>query len=276
MDEGGPTRRFPSSGGSVAWDRHGAGPPLVLVHGTPASSHLWRRITPRLAERFSVHVWDLLGYGGSEKREGQNVSIAAQARLLADLLEHWDLDAPAVVGHDVGAAIVLRAHLRHGRRFRRIALLDAVAFNPWLTPTTTHIRAHLEHYRAMFLPAFEELVRAHLSTAVHRSMDEETVDAYLAPWRGEEGRAAYLRKIVQVDEGQTAELEPLLGSIRVPVLVIWGERDRWLDPSLGRRLAGAIPEARLVLVPEAGHFVTEDAPEEVAAHLLEFFGDDSA
>ena len=115
-----------TSVGEVAYEVFGEGPPVVLVHGTPTRSYMWRNIVPALAEHRSVYVYDLLGYGESEKGEGQDVSIAAQARLLKELVEAWGLEEPAIAGHDIGAGIVLRAQLLEGVRFSRVAVLDAV------------------------------------------------------------------------------------------------------------------------------------------------------
>jgi pimeloyl-ACP methyl ester carboxylesterase len=258
-------------GGSVAWDRLGEGPPLVLVHGTPSWSYLWRKVAPALAERFSVHLLDLLGYGDSEQRHGHDVSIAAQGRLLAELLERWGLDAPGLVGHDIGAATVLRAHLLEGRGAGRIALVDAVALNPWNTPTTRHIRAHLDAYRTMPPHIYEEVVKAHLRTAVERPLDDATLAGYLAPWRGRDGQEAYFRKIAQWTEDDVGALEPLLPGLSVPVRILWGERDRWLDRSVAARLCARIPGAELRLIPDAGHFAPEDAPDAVTRELLAFF-----
>jgi pimeloyl-ACP methyl ester carboxylesterase len=75
------------SGGERAYDALGYGPPVILVHGTPGRSYVWRNVASKLADRFTVHVFDLLGFGESERREGLDVSIAAQARLLAELVE---------------------------------------------------------------------------------------------------------------------------------------------------------------------------------------------
>ncbi len=255
----------------MAWERIGDGPPVVLVHGTPSRSFLWRNVAPALAERFSVYLFDLLGYGDSERREDQDVSITAQGRLLAGLLEHWGLESPDLVGHDIGGATVLRAHLIEGRAVRRIALVDAVALNPWNTPTTAHIRAHLDAYRTMPIHIYEEIVTAHLRSAVHKPLAHEVLAAYLAPWRGEDGRAAYLRKIEQWTDDDVGGLEPLLASLRVPVRILWGEEDRWLDRSVADRLRARIRDAELRLIPNAGHFSPEDAPTVVARELLEFF-----
>jgi pimeloyl-ACP methyl ester carboxylesterase len=259
------------SGGIVAHDRLGEGPPLVLVHGTPSWSFLWRRVAPMLAADFSVHMFDLLGYGDSEKGEALDVSIDAQSRLLSELLDLWALDRPLVAGHDIGGAIVLRAHLLGGRSFERIALIDSVVFNPWLTPTTMHIRAHLDAYRTMPVHIYEQVVRAHLRTAVHRPLDEETLAGYMEPWAGTAGQAAYFHKIAQFEEADTAELEPLLAKITAPTLIVWGEDDRWIAPSVAHRLQGAISGSRVSLIGGAGHFCTEDAPETVVRELGAFF-----
>jgi pimeloyl-ACP methyl ester carboxylesterase len=259
------------SGGVVAHDRVGRGAPLVLVHGTPSWSFLWRRVALLLAADFAVHMFDLLGYGDSEQGDGLDVSIAAQARMLTELLDLWGLDQPLIAGHDIGGAILLRAHLMEGRGFERIGLVDSVVFNPWLTPTTMHIRAHLDTYRTMPVHIYEQVVRAHLRTAVHRPLDEETLAGYMEPWRGTTGQAAYFHKIAQFEEADTAGLEPLLGKITVPTLIVWGESDGWIAPSVADRLHRAIAGSRLSLIAKAGHFCTEDAPEAVAVALSGFF-----
>jgi pimeloyl-ACP methyl ester carboxylesterase len=135
-----------SAGGMVAYDVLGNGPPVVLVHGTPSWSYIWRNVAGELAERFTVYVCDLLGYGTSEQREGQDVSLGAQTRMLVELLEHWDLDQPCIAGHDFGGAITLRLMLLEGRRFRRVALCDAVAIAPWITPFSRHVQRHLDAF----------------------------------------------------------------------------------------------------------------------------------
>ena len=259
------------SGGVVAHGRMGQGPPLVLVHGTPSWSFLWRRVAPMLAADFSVHMFDLLGYGDSEKGDALDVSIASQSRMLSELLDLWALDQPLIAGHDIGGAIVLRAHLVEGRGFERIALVDSVVFNPWLTPTTMHIRAHLDAYQTMPVHIYEQVVRAHLRTAVHRPLNDDTLDGYMKPWAGTAGQAAYIHKIALFEEADTAGLEPLLTEITAPTLIVWGEDDGWIAPSVAGRLNRAIAGSLVKLIPGAGHFCTEDAPQAVAQALGGFF-----
>jgi pimeloyl-ACP methyl ester carboxylesterase len=262
------------SGGEIAFDVFGNGPPVVLVHGTPSRSYIWRNVAAALAERHVVHVLDLLGFGDSEKHEGIDASIPAQSRALAELVELWRLEAPAIAGHDIGGAIVLRAHLLDGVPFDRIALIDAVVLRPWITPATRHKQTYSDAYRTMPNDIFEQTMIAHLRTATARPMDEATFDAVFGQWLGEEGQRRYMRNLAQFNERYTAEFEPLLGSMQTPARIIWGERDAWLEPALASRLRELLPNSELKLIPEAGHFCMEDRPDEVARELDDFFGTD--
>jgi pimeloyl-ACP methyl ester carboxylesterase len=264
-------RRITLSGTEVAYDVLGFGPPLVLVHGTPTNSSIWRNVALRLADRFSVYTYDLPGFGQSERREGLGVSISNQAHVLAELVEALDLEAPSIAGHDIGGATVLRAHLLEGVSFGCIALIDSVALRPWITTTTRHVKAHLDVYETMPTETFEAIVASHLRTATYHQMDEPTIERYLDQWKGESGQKLYLQKDDQLDEVDTADFEPLLPSISVPVRIVWGENDVWLPPVMAGRLHELIPTSDLILLPETGHFAMEDSPQEVAATLFDFF-----
>jgi pimeloyl-ACP methyl ester carboxylesterase len=266
-------RRETTSAGEVAYEVFGEGPPVVMVHGTPTRSYLWREVVPVLRGGRRVYLYDLPGYGESEKAEGQEVSIAAQARGLGELIEAWGLEEPAIAGHDIGGGIVLRAHLLEGVAFERIAVLDPVVLSPWLTEprsSTWHVQEHAEAYERMPDHLFEAFFAAYLGET-NSDRGEEAFEAYLAPWRGEEGRRAFVRQALQIEEWHTAEMGSRLGSVEAPVLVVWGEEDGWLDPSQAPRLREEVPGSRLELIPGAGHFVQEDAPEEVAGILSRFF-----
>lgn len=87
-----PARTFETPDGAVRWGVLGEGDPVVLLHGTPFSSFIWREIAPALARDHRVHFFDLLGYGRSERRDGQDVGLKAQTRAFTGLLDHWGLE----------------------------------------------------------------------------------------------------------------------------------------------------------------------------------------
>jgi pimeloyl-ACP methyl ester carboxylesterase len=264
------SRRFCSSQGHISWDVLGEGPPMVLVHGTPSWSYIWRNVAPRLAKGFQVFVYDLAGYGLSEQREDQDIRIRTHAKTLAELLRHWDVQNPHLVGHDFGGTTVMGAHLVERMAVASITVADAVVLNPWGTPYAALVRANPQVFAALPRYVHLAIVAAHLNTAIHKRTTRQDLAPYLSPWESQAGQRAYVRTYEQFDYDYTVHLENLYPKIRVPIHVIWGEHDRWLDPSVGRHLHELIPDSRLTIVPDGGHFVTEDAPGAVATAIESF------
>jgi pimeloyl-ACP methyl ester carboxylesterase len=254
-------------GQHVRWSRHGSGPALVFCHGTPWSSSLWRRTADAFANDFSVYLWDMVGYGASTMREDQDVSLAAQSLLLVDLLEHWELTAPDVVAHDYGGAVSLRAHLLHGASYRSLALVDVVALAPWGSDFFRLVADHAEVFAQLPPSLHEALVRAYITGAAHRPLTAEQLDVLAGPWLGADGQAAFYRQIAQANQRYTDDIEPLLPTIKLPVLIVWGIEDAWIPVDRAHRLAEAIPGSTLRLVPDAGHLIQLDAPEQLTAIL---------
>ena len=263
-------QRATTTRGQMAWDVLGNGPPVVLVHGTPSRSVLWRDVASLLAERFEVYVFDLLGFGQSERYAQQEVSIRIHGEVLAELVQAWGLEAPTLVGHDIGGAAVLRAHLLEGTPARNIVLVDAVVLRPWITPTTRHLKAHLDVYRSMPTHIFREVAAAHLRTATEQPMEPAVFAAYFDQWEGERGQQLWLRNVGGFDEQDTVDFEPLLDGMQTPTRVVWGEQDRWLPVEVSATIQSRLPQADRVVVPAAGHFSPEDQPNGVAEAIADF------
>jgi pimeloyl-ACP methyl ester carboxylesterase len=265
------TRRFDFDGQSVAYDVFGEGDPVVLVHGTPFSSYVWRRVARELARDRAVYVFDLLGYGQSGKAEGQDVSLGVQDRLLAALLRHWNLERPKVVAHDFGGATALRAHLLDGCDYDRLLLFDPVAIRPWGSPFVQHVRNHEQAFAGVPDYLQKAILQAYIRGAIARPMSDAELEPYLAPWTGPVGQPAFYRQIAQMDEKYTDVVEGLYGEIRCPVRLLWGMEDAWIPIERGRALAAMIPDCTFVEVPGSGHLMQEDAPEAIVAAALNFF-----
>lgn len=244
---------------------------MVFLHGTPFSSYVWRDGAAALGRDRTVYLWDMPGYGSSQMCGGQDVSPAAQQSVFTSLLGHWGLERPAVVAHDIGGAVALRAHLLDGAAYDRLALVDAVSLRPRGSGFFRQVDARSEVFAALPPHLHEALVRAYVATALHRGPRAEVLDALVRPWLGEPGQAAFYRQIAQADECHTREVEDRYGEVDLPVAVLWGAQDRWLPPEHGERLARAVPGARLHLVEGAGHLVPEDAPAQLTGLLAAFF-----
>lgn len=263
---------FTFEGQAVAYGTLGSDTkaPIILLHGTPFSSVVWRRIAPYLTDQRRVFYFDLLGYGRSEMRAGQDVSLAVQGRLFAALLKHWRLVRPDVVAHDFGGCTALRAHLLHGCEYRSLTLIDPVALAPWGSPFVRHVREHEAAFTGLPPHIHAAILPAYIAGAAHRRLAAEDMQLYVDPWLGASGQAAFYRQIAQMDQRYTDEIEPRYGEMRCPVQILWGEEDGWIPVARGRELAARIGVATLQCVPQAGHLVQDDAPEAIVAALLRF------
>ncbi|MEV5595031.1 alpha/beta hydrolase [Streptomyces sp. NPDC052496] len=267
-------RTYRSTSGEVRWTALGedGAPPLVLLHGTPFSSYVWRGVARALSARFRVHAWDMPGYGASAQAAGQDVSLRKQAEVFTELLAHWGLTAqePTVVAHDFGGYVALRAHLAHGARYRRLALVGPTALPGWGSATYRLLGEHPDVFAQLPTALHRALVTEYISSASSPGLHPSVLEQLVAPWCTQEGQPAFYRQIEQNGLLSTADLKEEYGKVSVPTLVSWGAEDAWNPVALAHDLAALIPDARLHLFEGAGHLVQEDAPAELTAVLGAF------
>jgi pimeloyl-ACP methyl ester carboxylesterase len=267
---------YRSDVGNVRWNRlgHPDAPPVVLLHGTPFSSYVWRGVARALARRHCVYVWDMPGYGVSEKFESQDVSLAAEASVFVELLGTWGLTDPIVIAHDSGGAIALGAHLLDGVPYRKLALVDAVSLPPWGSDFSALVGEYADVFARLPPAAHEALLREYVGSASSPGLHPATLDALAAPWVAA-GQAAFYRQLAarRGDRSYTDAMQDRYPRISIQVSVIWGEDDTWVPVERGRELASRIPGAQLRVIPGAGHLVHEDQPAELTAALFEFLGE---
>lgn len=265
------TETFEFEGNDIAWSKAGSGSPLILIHGTPFASFVWRKIGPLLAQTFEVYMFDLLGYGQSAMPLGDDVSLGRQNEVLAAFIEQAGLSKPNVIAHDFGGATALRAHLLNEIEFEKLMLIDPVAIRPWGSPFVQHVRHHEAAFAGQPDYIQAAVLDAYIGGAVHYPLNRDVLSAYTSPWRGEPGQAAFYQQIAQMDQTYTDEIEPRLSEVRCPVRLLWGLDDLWISPESGRKIAKMLPDCTYSEVENCGHLMQEDAPEAVIAAALSFF-----
>lgn len=249
-----------TSAGRVAAWHEGRGPDLVLVHGWPWSSHVWRHVIDQLSEGFRLHWYDMPGYGQSERLPCEGTGIDVQGLVLAELLGSWALDRPVVLAHDIGGAAALRAHLLHGADMEKLVLLNVVALKPWGSAFFDHVARHHHVFRVLPPRIHEAIVRAYVSGAFIEPLADEDVEALVQPWLTAEGTESFYNQFAAADERYTDEVEPLLGVLRCPTSILWGERDPWIPIDRGRELHRLIPGSRFFPLPGLGHLPQLEDP----------------
>lgn len=247
----------------------GAGPVLLLVHGTGAATHSWRALAPLLARHFTVIAPDLPGHGfTSAAARAAGLSLPGMAAALAGLLRQLGVAPQIVVGHSAGAAILARMCLDGAIAPRLLISLNG-ALLP-LTGVPGHIYLPLARLFAS-LPLMPRLVawRAR-NPALLRQMlvsTGSTIDA--------EGERCYQQlvrsprhvaaAIGMMANWELATLERALPGLPVPLVLVAGAVDGTVPPEHARRLAARLPRARLVELPGLGHLAHEEDPPGVAA-----------
>ncbi len=248
----------------------GAGDPVLLLHGFPTSSHLWRGVVPLMPEGHRVVVVDMLGYGRSDRPAGRDVGIRAHAERAIALMDALGIERACVAGHDLGGGVAQAMAVRWPQRVSRLCLVSSVAFDGWPVREVKMARAMLPLTR--HLPA-TWLVSALRSDLVRGYAEPEAgahaIERYVKPFAGAEGRDAFVAHLSSLDAAETEALAPRLKDVPCPAAVLWGAHDPFLPQALGRRLHEAIPGSTFDVVPDARHFVPEDAPERVAATLAD-------
>jgi len=259
-------RRFRTSGGDLSYIEAGEGPAVVLLHGFPSSSYLWRREIPLLAGRMRVIAPDLLGYGESDKPPEAPLSLAAHAGYVGELLSGLGVGSAALVGHDIGGGVAQL--LATSGMATTLALVDPVAFGDWPTAGMRTVQATPRGRETKEMA--ERIVRLAFEVGMeHRAfLSPAELDVYVAPWIADP--PALFRAARAMDGRGLEGVEANIAAHGLPVFVLWGEEDAFNPPSLAERLLEALPGATVALLPGCGHFVTEDAPTTTGPLIYEF------
>ena len=258
-------------GHNIAYLEVGDGPPLVLLHGIPTSSLLWRNVIPILARSRRVIAPDMLNYGLSDKPERADVSIAAQARILVGLLNALGLARVDLAAHDIGSGVAQIMAVRHRERLNRLVLANAVCFDSWPIPEFKPLQASNAEDDMTF-EEFDTMMRDFIPQGVanESSLSDETIELIMRPWEGEVGKAALFRNLRRLNPEYTMAIARELETLDLQTLILWGDKDEFQKPEYAHRLAETIPGARLEWIAGAAHWIMEEQPDEVAARIAKF------
>lgn len=268
--------------------RAGDGSPVVLLHGWPQTSYMWRKLIPALAGRYTVIAPDLRGYGLTDKPPSgyDKRTMAADVRALAHEL---GFDRVAIVGHDRGARVAHRYALDHPDEVPRLVLLDMIPTRAMWQRLDLTLARGFWHWLFHLQPDLPELlVEGRIETYLryfferwtyHRPPVEEAVPEYVRafsrPGALRAGFADYRASFpddAEHDEASAAKGQKLA----MPLLVLWGA-----SGLVGQLAALEIwrdyaTDVRGEAIPECGHFLAEERPEAVLKRLIPFLRADEA
>jgi haloalkane dehalogenase len=250
----------------------GQGAPVVFVHGWPTYSYLWRHQVSALAERFRVYALDLPGFGDSDKPSDVRYTLGFYCDILTGFLDTLDIEQVTLVCHDIGGPIVLLWAVRQPERLARLVVMDTTAY-PDL-PLMVRLMlpaARLPGIGSVMVSRRGLSLLFKIGTVGKDVVTDELVAAYDRPFVGDPvARKTLLRILTRIEPGEMVEIADNLGRITAPTLILWAEKDPTAPLSIAHRLHSDIDGAVLKTIPDCGHFLTEDRPQEVNRLLLEF------
>lgn len=270
----------------------GSGPAVLLLHGFPQTHYCWNRVAPVLTVRNTVVVCDLKGCGESRSASGgpmgEGYSKREMAAELIELMARLGFERFSVVGHDRGGRVAYRMALDHPEAVERLGVLNIV-------PTVDQfermaVETSIEYYPWFLLaqppPFAERLVSASAEyflrytlsswAATPGAISPQATEGYLRAFTPEaiSAMCADFRAAFHIDRLMDAEDRQAGHKIRCPVLVHWGAEEGSMSDGplqVWRRWAGTVEGASL----PSGHFIAEEAPEELGASLQSFLGEDA-
>lgn len=237
---------------AFAFDDAGSGPPVLLLHGFPASRALWKNVAPLLVRAgLRAIAPDLIGYG--ESPGSADVGMENQARWLFELLDQLGIRQATVVAHDVGTAAAQILAAGSPERVRSLVLMDGVFEREWAMGAVESIRDWDPAQAARLQPVLARKLRS--------------IRELLGVYAGEEGGRRLIHAARCLDPRQTEGITARLRATGIPVRLLWGSDDAYLPvDTVARPLATALGAPLTIL--RGGHFLPLDNPEDVARELL--------
>lgn len=273
-------RFLPVEGGAMHYVNEGApdAPPILAVHGNPTWSFYFRSVIAAFAATHRVVVPDHVGCGLSDKPGDWTYTLAAHTDNLERLVLALDLDRITLVLHDWGGAIGMGFAARHPERIARLVVLNTAAFPADRIPFRIAVcrTPVLGRLAVQGLGAFSS---AATRMAVERPLSRDARAGLLAPYRTARDRIATWKFVEDIPMSPRhrsfGTLEAVGASLArfaaTPTCIVWGEKDWCFTPAFRSMWQARFPDAEVHPLENAGHYVLEDAPEEVTRHMQQFF-----
>ena len=236
----------------------GDGPPLILIHGLGSSSEDWSLVLRELTRRHRVYAPDLLGWGGSDKPRDGDYSIAAQTELVCGFMDAVQLPRADVGGVSMGGWVAVRLAALHPERVQRLVLIDSVGLD---FPTTLG--------ESSFAP--QTMAEARHLLWLQSDDFEKLPDFVVADFLRRARREGWLlRASMRAMLTRRDVMDGKLQRVTMPVLIVWGTKDRLAPPPLAGRFHQQLPQSRVVMFPGCGHLAVIECRARVMPVINEF------
>ncbi len=276
--------------GRIHYLDEGAGPVLLMLHGNPTWSYLYRHMILGLRDQFRCVAPDYLGFGLSDKPADGDYTVAGHTRRLGQLIEALELAEVTPVMQDWGAAIGLGWAAAHKERTARLVVMNTFPLHMRIRYFGPKHMATILGLKLASLPGLGVVLLRHLNLFVHVVMrlaihnraakTRAVMRGYRFPLPDSGSRRATLQFPREIPLSPRHPNRKLMAAIaekidgwEVPTLIVWGARDPAFSMRICEHFAELLPNhAPIVRLPDASHYLQEDAPEAIVEAIRRFFG----
>jgi pimeloyl-ACP methyl ester carboxylesterase len=267
---------FQYRGISINYEDQGQGQPLILLHGYGTSTYSWRYVSPYFSKSYRVIAIDLKGFGLSDKPTDGDYSVVEQSRIVYEFIRVHRLENVILAGHSLGGAVSLLTYLMQSdqgaHHISKLILIDTASYKQDLPVFISILRVPIINKLSLCLTSNNIKSRMILRKAFfdHSKITKEMVTTYGAYLSLPGASQALIKTAKQIIPPNLEEISGRYKSINIPVLIIWGEKDKIVPLEVGRKLAENIPNSKFVVVPNCGHVPQEECPNQ-AIEAMESF-----
>ncbi|MEN0065527.1 MAG: alpha/beta fold hydrolase [Myxococcota bacterium] len=257
----------------------GSGPPILMIHGWPTSSALWRNILPIVGRTHRAIAIDLPGFGQSSKPLDASYSFRFFDRILDGFLEQLGIEEVGLVVHDLGGPVGLHWAVQRLERIRKLALMNTLVYPDLSFAVMAFIAAaRLPLVRNLLTSAWGLEQALYLGVTDRRRLAPDAAASFVAPFRNRADRRALAKAAVGLHPGGLKTIALRLPEFKGPVRILYGANDRILPEFPTKTLAQLrrdLPQAEVTELEDCGHFLQEERPKDIGTLLHRFF-DESA
>ena len=256
----------------------GSGPPILMVHGEPTWSYLYRKMIPPLVKAgYRCIAPDLMGFGLSDKPEAESeYTLKRHVALMSGLVEKLDLKDVTIVGQDWGGPIGFGFGMENQDKIKSLVILNTLVA-PMKLPLPFRLLFAQGAFSSFLIRRLDLMRKVAFLGGFHRKLDPEAKKQYMAPHPtpASRGGVASFPKLVPAGAGHAnyeylVRIGDTLKSWDLPVLVMFSDKDIAFKVPDGQAIAKMVPNGRFKVIRDAGHFLQEDAGEEIAENIVEF------
>ncbi len=271
-------KKITIGGHALSYLDEGQGPVIVMLHGNPTWSFYYRNLVAHLGGQYRLIVPDHMGCGNSDKPQEYPYTLKTHIDNLEQLLHELNVEKFSLVVHDWGGAIGMGLAARQPLRIESLVILNTAAFPSTRIPLRISI-CRIPVFGDILVRGFNGFAGPAVSMAVSKPLSKDVAKGYLKPYDSWANRIAVLRFVQDIplsskDVSWETLLEVEKGLSRfqnTPMLILWGGRDFCFNRHYFDEWTKRFPDAQSHFFPNAGHYVLEDALDEIAPLIATFF-----